>query len=278
MKTIMLTGSTGFVGRNLLPLLNKSYSVYTPTRKELDLYDANAIRKYIKNNQFDVVLHFANPTGHNPLDLQQGLFETSLRVFMSIMQCADLCGKIVYLGSGAEYGKHRDISSISEDSFGEVLPEDSYGLSRYIMSKIAVKHDNVINLRLFACCGPGDPPHKLIPHIINCIKTENSINLNQNVWFDFLYVLDIFPVLVHFIENPAKYKNYNLCSGERILISEIANQVRKQMGSIKEILFNKEGLNLEYTGSNARLKSEIPNWKPHSINESIKEILKIEEK
>lgn len=273
-KTILLTGATGFIGRNLLPLLQESYSVSAPSRQELDLLNADAVRRYLYIGQFDAVIHLANPTGHNPQDPQSELFERSLRVFSALEHCSDLFGKMIYLGSGAEYGKHRDISMISEDSFGAELPRDAYGLSRYIMSQLCEKHDNIVNLRLFACCGPDDMYHKLIPHIINCINERKTMELLQDVWFDFVYVIDILPVLQYFIEHPAKFKAYNLCSGKRIKISSIATEVRQQMGASSSIVFQKNGLGLEYTASNTRLCNELPHWKPRPINVAIQAILR----
>ena len=273
MKSILVTGSSGFIGRNVLPYMKKRYNVSAPSRSELDLSDAQAVMNYLEKQQFDAVVHLANPTGHNPVDSHTELFERSLMVFLSLERCIHFCGKIIYIGSGAEYGKHRAISSISEEEFGIELPRDPYGLSRYAMSKLAEKQNNIVNLRLFACCGSGDPSHKLIPHIVKCINSEGIVRLNQDVWFDFIFVNDIPPVLVHFIENTALHKAYNLCSGSRILISSIAETIRKQMCSSIEIVFQKDGLNFEYTGSNERLRSEITDWNPRPMSEAIKEIL-----
>jgi len=273
-KKVLLTGSTGFIGSNLLPLLSEHYDIIAPKRSELDLYDSGAVRNYLCKGSFDAVVHFANPTAHNPIDAKRGLLEGSLRVFSSFEHCSDFFGKLIYLGSGAEYGKHRDITLIKEESFGDELPKDTYGLSRYIIYRLAEKYENIINLRLFGCYGPGDFSHKLIPHVIESIESRKTIELKQDVWFDYLYVNDILPTLLHFIENPAKYTSYNLCSSQPVLISSVAQEVQKQMGSYSTIIFQKDGLNLEYTGSNERLCAELPSWKPRPISEGVREILR----
>jgi len=277
MKRLLLTGVSGFIGRNVFPILReKGYAITAPARSELDLLDADAVRKYLKSGQFDAVLHLANPTGHNPLDVPKELFERSLRVFMALASCAGFYGKMIYIGSGAEYGKHRDIIKIPEESFGEELPKDAYGLSRYVMSELTEGYSNIINLRLFACCGPGDPKHKLIPSIIEQARKGNTVELRQDCFFDYLYVTDIADVLIHFIEHDSLYKNYNLCSGERIKITSIAEKVCRQMGVNAIVTCQKNGLNYEYTGSNERLLAEMPDWKPKTMNDSITNILKLE--
>lgn len=276
MKRVLLLGGTGFIGRNVLPQLCERYGVVSPARTELDLLDVTVARRYMERGRFDAVVHLATPTAHNPLDKLEDLFSRSLRIFASLAHCSDLYDRMIYIGSGAEYGKHRTIANISEIEYGKELPRDDYGLSRYIMSELAQKRGNIVNLRLFGCCGYGDPPHKLIPYAISCIKANQPIELRQNTMFDFLYVKDIAPVLLHFVENRAKDNAYNLCSGTPVLTGDIAAEARRQMESDAPIEFENDGLGLEYTGSNERLRAEMPDWKPRTIPESIKEILEYE--
>jgi len=277
MKNILLTGASGFIGSNVLPILHgKSYNIDAPARYELNLLDEDNVRQYIKSRKFDVVLHLANTTGHNKKDLPEELFEKSIRVFMVMESCKKFYGKMIYIGSGAEYGKHRPIIKIGEDSFGEELPKDAYGLSRFVMSELAKGYSNIINMRLFGCYGPGDPKHKLVPSVIEQALKGNTVELRQDCFFDFLYVTDIADVLIHFIENDNIYKNYNLCSGKRIKITDIAGEVCRQMGVNATVKCQKDGFNLEYTGSNERLLAEIPEWKPKTMNESIANILRLE--
>ena len=273
MKRLLITGSTGFIGKSVTPILHTQYDIFTPTRDKLNLLDTESVRQYLKEGKFDVIIHLANPTAQNPVDERSKLFELSLRVFMSLLHNNDEFGKMIYIGSGAEYGKHRDISQISENEFGRELPLDPYGLSRYIMNQLAGLYDNIINLRVFGCYGYGDLQHKLIQHVISCISDNEPINLRQNTLFDFIYVKDIAPVLTHFIENTYMYKSYNLCSGEPVIIGDIADIIRREMNSELPITFEKDGYGLEYTGDNHRLRSEISEWKPHSLVEGIKEML-----
>jgi GDP-L-fucose synthase len=274
---ILATGSTGFVGTNVIPELKRYYNIDTPCREELDLLNSDEVRTFLKQGKYDAVIHLANPTAQNPIDKKSELFERSLRVFTSLAHCSDLYGKMIYLGSGAEYGKHRALKQISENEFGTELPRDGYGLSRYIMNDIAESKGNIINFRLFACCGPNDPPYKLIQHVINCIKRGEPITQRQNMLFDFLYVSDITPVFQHFIKNEAVHKAYNLCSGMQTYTADIAKEVKRQMNSNLPIIYDDEEIGLEYTGSNTRLRSELPKWKPTDIFESIRRILSYED-
>jgi GDP-L-fucose synthase len=270
---VLITGSTGFVGSSIVPILKRFYDVDTPSRSELNLLEAGAVEQYFRKEKFDVVVHLANPTAQNPIDRKEELLELSLRVFTSLAHCSHLFGKMIYLGSGAEYGKHRALVQISEEEFGKELPKDAYGLSRYIMNDIAAQKTNITNLRLFACCGPNDPPYKLIQHAIGCIERGETITQRQNMLYDFLYVEDIAYILRYFVEHEPLYKAYNLCSGTGVLTGDVANEVRKQLNSDIPIVFENETLGLEYTASNERLRLELPGWKPTPIEAAVHQIL-----
>jgi len=277
MKRLLFTGASGFIGRNVLPILQgKGYDITAPVRSELNLLDADAVRRYVKSGQFDVVLHLASPTGHNAQDVPEELFERSIRVFMALAACTDFYDKMIYIGSGAEYGKHRPLVQVCEDSFGEELPRDAYGLSRYVMNELAMGYTNIINLRLFGCHGPGDFACRLIPSVIKQARAGNEILLQQDCFFDYLYVTDIADVLIYFIEHNNRYICYNMCSGKRIQIVTIAEEVCRQMGVNATITCQKDGFNYEFTGSNDRLMAEMPEWRPRKMNDSITSILKLE--
>jgi len=277
MKRLLLTGASGFIGCNVLPILRENgYDITAPARGELNLLDSDAVRRFMKSGHFDAVLHLASPTGHNRLDVPEELFERSVRIFIALAACAGFYGRMIYIGSGAEYGKHRPLVQVCEDSFGEELPKDAYGLSRYVMSELAKGYSNIVNLRLFGCYGPGDPKHKLVPSVIDQALKGETVVLRQDCFFDFLYVTDIADVLIYFIEHDSRYKDYNLCSGKRIKITAIAEEVCRQMGVNAAVTCQKKGYSLEYTGSNDRLLAEIPGWKPKTMNDSIADILRLE--
>ena len=48
MKNILITGATGFLGKNLKELFLSS-SVLTPTRSELNLLDIENVKRYLRD-------------------------------------------------------------------------------------------------------------------------------------------------------------------------------------------------------------------------------------
>ena len=63
-ERILITGSTGMVGQNLIESLNKyRYKLLTPTHNELNLCDKNLVEKYINQNKPDLIIHCAGKVG-----------------------------------------------------------------------------------------------------------------------------------------------------------------------------------------------------------------------
>src|SRR5581483_7834590 len=59
MSRILITGASGFIGRNLASQLGSRHELAAPHRAELDLLDAERVRSYLRDGQFDVVIHAA---------------------------------------------------------------------------------------------------------------------------------------------------------------------------------------------------------------------------
>lgn len=271
MKNVLMTGSTGFVGRNTSDYLRSVCNLYTPKRSELDLLNENAVRDYISANKIEVVLNLANPNPvKNSIDKANNMFEDSIRIFLNLFRAQD-CYEMMYtLGSGAEFDKSLDAVQVTEEEELRSLPYDSYGLAKYTINQIIASSVKQCNLRIFGCYGPTDHESKFITHAIRCCINNEDITIRQDCYFDYMHVYDLGKIMGLFVEHVPMYRSYNVCTGTRVLLSEIAEKVRQQMNSSSQIVILKEGLNKEYTGSNKRLLNEIGEYSFISLEEGIK--------
>ena len=271
MRKVLLTGASGFIGRNIVPIMNKSCELYTPSRSQLDLKNYEEVRDYLRNNRFDVIIHSANPNPvKNVLDKNDTMFEDGMRCFMNLYQSSAYCSQLFYLGSGAEYDKRYDISLVSEEKIGYHIPGDGYGFAKYIMNILAEKSNNVYNLRIFGCYGPTDHSSKFITHAINCCKEKKPITIRQNCLFDYMQVSDIGKILCRLFDADLQYHDYNVCTGRRESLLDIAQKVKDQMNSDCEIQILSKGMNKEYTANNSRLLEAIGGYSFITLDDGIK--------
>ena len=188
-------------------------------------------------------------------------------------------GKLLYMGSGAEYDKTRNIHKIKEDNFGEFIPKDQYGFAKYIISTSIEKSDKNYNLRLFGIYGKYEQWETKFISNVCCKAIKNlPISIRQNVYFDYLFIDDFCKIVEWFINNEPKYKSYNVVSGESVSLEEIAANILKICGKDLPIITCNEGLAKEYTASNERLMKELGNFSLTDKLEAYKSLYKWYEK
>lgn len=256
---VLITGGSGFVGMNLSNGLQEKYEILTPQSKELNLTDYKSVGEYLDKNKIEVVIHTAT---HSTLATERdGGFQVDLRMLTSLTRNLNKINKLIVFGSGAEYGKTRDIIKAREDEWGEFVPDDLYGLSKFLTNEIVRREPKMINLRLFGIYGPcEDYRHKFISNAIVKNLLGLPIRIKQDVVFDYLYVTDLIPVVEYFLTHESKYRDYNVSSTESIKLSGIVNIVNEVAERKSSVEVANSNLNYEYTSDNTRLRQEIPNW------------------
>src|SRR3989344_5050174 len=272
-KTILITGSTGCVGMNLIEQLDrKKYNLLTPKHKELDLLDDSAASKYFKKNKIDVVVNCALIGGSRNEEYVNNMVSVNLKMFFNIVRNKKYFKKMIHIGSGAEYDKSRPLIKVKEEEFDKMIPKDDYGFFKYICSKYMESTNDIICLRIFGLYGKyEDYKLKFVSEAICRNILGLPIIINKNVYFDYVYMNDFIKVIEYFVNNNAKYKFYNIGKGKTIDILTIAKRVNKIAEKKSKIIIKNKGLSNEYSCDNTRLMREIKNFKFTDFDQSIKE-------
>lgn len=260
--TILLTGAgpKGVTGRLIKDRLQSKYTLLTPSSKELDLTNDGAVSEYFNLNKIDYVIHCATfrPASTDSSHLVDEELESNLRMYFALAAQSSKFKKMIYFGSGAEFDKSKPIVGVSENDFGHLIPKNKYGLGKYIMNCHTLKSDNIYNFRLF---GTVNKYERYTKNVVSnlCVKAILGlpIELRQDCRFSFFDINDVISVIERALDQPLKYHDYNLVMDDSYLLSEIAEMILKLAKSNDKISFAKEGLNLEYTASNLRMKGEF---------------------
>lgn len=264
---ILLTGGSGFVGRHLRESLSATHHVVAPSHAELDVTDAARVEDAMAAGRFDAVIHAAVQGGPQVL-------ETTLRGYWNLARNAGRVDRILYFGSGAEFGKHRHLVQIGEDRIGEETPRDPYGFAKLLCNDHCRRTANIVNLRLFGVYGPYEGYRaKFISNAVAKSLSGVPIVIRQNVVFDYLWIDDLARIVPRFLEGERRFADVNVTPTAPVQLTDIATIVLRETGRPARFDVETPGLNNEYTGDNRRLLELCPGFTFTPIDEGVQALV-----
>ena len=139
MQKILLTGSGGFVGRNLKPFLeNKGFKVVAPRSSQYDFSDLKIVQQLNAEYNPDIFI-LAGFYGINTPVPPQDIFEKNLQILNKFIAVSN--SKPVFtFGSGAEFDKSLPIVLAKDEAWKNTPPADLYGRAKYLISQEIKKY------------------------------------------------------------------------------------------------------------------------------------------
>ena len=237
-KKILVTGGSGYIGKNIIQNLSKKYEIKYLTR---NLKDKSKQSILIKNNFYtinraiikfkpDLILHLASlfVVNHKSKDISN-LIDSNIKFGSFILESMKLnkVDKIINIGTSWEYKNSDDYN-----------PVNLYAATKNAYKKILFYYYKimplkVLNLELYDTYGPFDDRGKIISKIVDSIKNEKKLELSPgNQILDIIHIDDLINAikisLDIFTEKQKKFfKTYSLCSNERYKLKEIVKIVTK---------------------------------------------------
>lgn len=272
-KTILLTGGSGFIGRNIREsYLADKYDIVAPTRAEMDVSNTESVDRFFKGRNFDAVLHTAVKPGHRAATDRENLFYTNVRMFENLERHRDQYGKFINFGSGAIYDVSANNANVSEDDIYKNMGADDHSFTKYVVHKQIDNLPGFIDLNIFGIFGKyEDYSIRFISNAITKALHGLPITLRQNRRFSYLYVNDLMHILEWFIEKNQKFKSYNIVPDNHIDLQDIAYSISDIAGGTAVSIAN-PWYGLDYYGNNSRLRAEMPNVKFTPIQTAVSEL------
>jgi GDP-L-fucose synthase len=255
---ILITGSNGFIGSNIIKLLsnNVNYKLFKGNRDSIDLYSIDSIERYIDKNQINTVIHCAIHGGNR---LEQDTYETFYRnvlMYENLIKFNHRYKMFINFGSGAEFDRTQNISNVNEYEMFNKIPTDFYGLSKNVVTKLSVHCNMMLNLRIFGCFYYNELPTRFINNNINNYMNKKSIIIHQDRYMDFLYMEDLIDTIEYFLRNAVtSYTDINMSYLKKYKLSDIANIINELSSHKVDINIKNKTVGSNYTGNGKKLNS-----------------------
>lgn len=270
---ILVTGGSGFVGRNLVEHLGGRHEVLAPSHAELELTDDQAVKNYLKANPVEVVVHSAVRPGHRNAQDPSGQLYNNARMFFNLVNNENKFRKMIFLSSGLVYDERFYQPKMKEEYFGEHVPVDEGGVSKFIAAKYIAQGDNIIELRVFGVFGKGeDYAIRFISNMICKALFDLPLTMKQDRLFDYVYMDDLAGIVEKFLGYRGEGRSFNVTPDQAVRLSDLAKLVLEVSGKQLPIKAERAGLGVEYSGDNSRLRRAFPGLKFTPLAEAVKEL------
>lgn len=287
MKTILLTGATGYLGGYLSKnFLDKGFKIVALALNKQEKYkyqdnanvtvyylDETPISEIFKNEKIDIVIHTATLYGRSNesiISMQRANTEFPLEILQNAITSAKL-----FINTGTILQKYISAYALTKSHFQDWLSLYS--------DKI-----KCVNLKLDHFYGPNDNPIKFIAYIINELKNEvDHIDLTEGSQTrDFIYIDDVVAAFDTVVQNESKIpigklNTFEVGTNAKTSIKDMVLTIKEQIGNTTTKLnfgaipYRKNEV-LDYQVDTTGL--HLLGWKPEylSVGKGIQKLLEVE--
>jgi len=286
MKKILITGGTGYLGKNLIQgLLHRDYKVVALVRATSNIdfltnlsnkisivrlgdYELDAL---FFEQKFDIIIHTAANYGRKGESLTE-VVNANLSLPVQILDLAIKHGVKSFINTDTSLPKELNAYSRSKKQFLEWLESNAAQLQ-------------VVNLQLEYFYGPHDAPSKFITFVLKELKSgKTTIDFTAATPYrDFIYIDDVVSAYLTVLDNLTEKKGIvriEVGSGKAEMLKDIIEQIQT-LSTIKNVKLNFGALPMRpneimHSCANTQELQQM-GWRPkYTFREGILKMINIE--
>ena len=285
-KRILVTGSSGFVGKNLVDKLKRQETeVFTLTDRygyRIDIRDQQRIKGIIDGiGNLDIVYHLA-AISSVPFSIEnpRETYEVNVLGTLNVLELCRVCDvkKIVFTSSYL-YGSPQYIPI---DENHPLQPTNPYARSKMLGEELCRAYNadfevKCVILRPFNIYGGGQNENFLIPRIIGQLRYRKIKLKDPKPKRDFIYILDVIDAYIKAGEFNGDFEVFNIGYGKSYSVEEIVDRIVRLYGKNVKVEYSGERRKYEVmdTVADIRKAKELMGWTPTvPLNEGLQRTMK----
>lgn len=225
---VLITGGNGNIAKIIKNKLSSEFSIFAPSRSELDILDFNMLNDFLSKNKFDILVHTCILGGRRIKEDTSNVAYTNILMFEHILKFSGNFKMIINLDSGAIYDRKTDIINKNEEDLYTV-PSDYYGFSKYVIYNRSLYYKNIFNLRIFNIFHENEEPNRFISSCFNVKYKNLTIDIYEDKFFDFMYEDDFIRIIRFYFQNFETHdileKTVNIGYEQKHRLSDIAKMI-----------------------------------------------------
>lgn len=237
MEKILFTGGTGFLGKNVRPILDKEYEVTTCGITSEDMIKANLAKETPKlDKHYDIVLHACGKAHIVPKTEaeKKAFFDVNYTGTKHLCEALEKVGvpkAIVFISTVAVYGcEYGDLITEEHPLEGKTPYAKSKIMAEEYLTEWCKKNNVVLGILRPSLLAGKDAPGNL-GAMVNGVRKGFYMNIaGGKVIKSILMAEDIARILPSLVE---KGGTYNVCDTRQPSFGELSASVAKQLGKGK---------------------------------------------
>jgi UDP-glucose 4-epimerase len=252
----LVTGATGFIGSALVARLAREgvptlclVRAESPRAATLERLAGVEVRRLasftqreldaaLKDLEIEVIFHLASygvsPAERDPEAMIEGNVALTTRL---VAAAPTSLRRFLFTGSCSEYAPAREPTHLDEQH--PIAPISLYGAAKAAArlcgdALARTRGLPFVTLRPFGVYGPGEGPHRLVPHLLDRLKRGEPPELTPGEQArDLTFIDDVVDALLLAATAEAiePHAVYNLCSGEPVRIRAVAEATARLLGT-----------------------------------------------
>jgi len=209
---IIITGSNGFIGKNLVEKL-KGFQIVEAPREKVNLLNYNQVQDFFNKEQPDKIIHCASVGGRrNDID-NEYVFEQNVMMSKNLLTTNI---PIIYLNTGS-------------------IKNTYYSLSKHFINKLMLENGNY-SISIYGCFGKYEEPQRYIRSIIDKVMKNETIVINKNIKMSFVYVDDLVKLISKILLGKVTSKTIIATYKEAYTLKQIAEIMFSILGKKSPIV------------------------------------------